>query len=577
MLRGILCFVAVAAISGFTHAAGKSSAEKSIGRKIDDFKLRDYRGKQHALSDYRKSKLVVIAVTGTDCPLVKLYGPRLQELASKYKSKGVQFLGMNSNLQDSVTQVAAYARIHKITFPILKDPGNAIADRLSAVRTPEVFVLDRQRKIRYRGRIDDQYDIGVIKPKVSHADLVDALDELLAGKKVTTPVTQPVGCLIGRVSRVKPHGNITYSNQIARVLQRNCVSCHRKGDIAPFPLTSYKEVVGWAEMMEEVIDDNRMPPWNANPKHGTFRNDARMSAADKKLFRTWVKNGCPEGDKKNLPKPLKFADGWHIGKPDVVFAMRKTPYKVPAEGVVAYKYFTVDTNFKEDKWIKAAEARPGNRSVVHHIVAFVQSPRGGGFRGTGVAVGFAPGTPARIYPKGVARKIPAGSRLVFQMHYTPNGSPQEDISSVGFVFADPKEVKHEVRGGTAMNKRLRIPPKTSDHKVTSQYRFRSEQMLVSMSPHMHLRGKSFRFEAHYPDGKKEILLDVPRYDFNWQLRYDLAKPKRMPKGTRLLCTAYFDNSKHNLNNPDPSKTVYWGDQTWEEMMIGWFTTIVEKR
>ena len=576
MLRVSLCLVLLSGLPGFTRADESSKAAATIGKKIDDFTLRDYRGKPHKLSDYRKSKLVVIAITGTDCPLVKLYGPRLQELSTKYREKGVTFVGLNANLQDNVTAVAAYARKHKIAFPILKDPGNVIADRLVAVRTPEVFVLDANRRIRYRGRIDDQYGIGVYKPKVNHPDLANAIDELLAGKKVTKAVTQPIGCLIGRVARVKPHGKVTYSNQIARLLQRNCVSCHRKGDIAPFPLTSYKEVAGWAEMMEEVIDEGRMPPWNANPKHGKFLNDARMSDADKALFRTWVKNGCPEGDPKNLPKPIKYTKDWRIAKPDVVFKMRKTPYKVPAEGVVKYQYFTVDTNFKEDKWIKAAEARPGNRSVVHHILVFIQSPSGGRFRSNGGLVGFAPGTPARIYPKGVARRIPKGSRLIFQLHYTPNGSPQEDISSVGMVFADPKEVTHKVGGGMAANVFLRIPPKADAHRVTARYRFRKDKTLVSLSPHMHLRGKSFRFEAHYPNGKKEILLDVPRYDFNWQLRYDLAKPRVMPKDTRLVCTAYFDNSENNLNNPDPTQTVRWGDQTWQEMMIGWFTTI-EKR
>ncbi len=555
----------------FTFLFAMTGSAFAAEKTVKNFTLRDYRGKQHSLGDYSKSKLVVLAVLGTDCPLVKLYAPRLERLSKKYADQGVTFLGINSNEQDTVTKVAAFARIHRITFPVLKDPDNAVADLLKAERSPEVFVLDAKRQIRYRGRIDDQFGVGFQRSKPTRDDLAIAIDELLAGKKVSIAKTKATGCIIGRSPKVKPTGEVTYSNQISRILQNNCVSCHRKGDIAPFPLTTYKEVRGWAGMINEVVQEKRMPPWNANPKHGKFKNEAILTKEEKKLIETWVENGRPEGDRKDLPKPKKFTEGWQIPKPDVVFAMSKKPYKVPAEGVVKYQYFSVPTNFKEDKWIQAAEAIPGNRSVVHHIIVFVRPPKSAGFRSAG-GIGFAPGLPPPIYPKGTAMYVPAGSRLVFQVHYTPNGSPQQDISKVGFVFANPKSVKKIIGGGMAANRGFRIPPGADNHKVVSSYTFWRETKMLSLSPHMHLRGKSFRFEAHYPNGKKEILLDVPKYDFNWQLRYVLAKPKVMPKGTKLICTAHFDNSEFNLNNPDPKKTVRWGDQTWEEMMIGWFTT-----
>jgi hypothetical protein len=257
--------------------------------------------------------------------------------------------------------------------------------------------------------------------------------------------------------------------------------------------------------------------------------------------------------------------------------MSDEPYTVQAEGEVAYQYFTVDTGFTEDKWVQAAEARPGNRAVVHHIIAFIRPPtleRGKGGQSQGMLLaGYAPGGGVRLNPPGVATKIPAGSKIVFQMHYTPNGSVQQDRSYVGLTFADPKTVKKQIRGGTPSDHTFAIPPGDPHYKVTAEHHFDADADLVWLAPHMHLRGSAFRYEAEYPDGQREILLDVPKFDFNWQIRYNLAEPKRMPKGTVMHCTAYFNNSADNLANPDPTATVTWGDQTWEEMMIGWFGSV----
>ncbi len=574
----IVAFAAWTALAAPAKAA-KPDAAASIGRQISQFDLADFRGKKFSLVELADKQLVVVAFLGNECPLCKQYAPRLEELSKEFADRGVAFVGVNSNQQDTPTEIAAFARVGEITFPLLKDPGNVVADQFGALRTPEVFVLDRDRKIRYRGRIDDQYGLGTgsgyAKPKVKSRDLAAAIESLLAGKEPAELVTDAPGCLIGRVAKVEPHGDVTYTNQIARLLQNRCVECHRPGEVAPFALLDYDEVVGWAETMREVIDEGRMPPWFANPEYGHFANDARLSDDEKHLFREWVKNGCPKGDDKDLPEPRQFATGWQMGEPDQVIYMGDKSYKVPAEGVVAYQYFAVDPGFKEDKWIQAAEARPGNRSVVHHIIAFVQPParRGGDFRGGGGLVGYAPGDRARIYPLGVASFVPAGSKIVFQMHYTPNGTAQEDRSYIGLRFADPATVKRRTRGGAAMNRWFRIPPGADNHEVVSQHVFRTDTQLISLFPHMHLRGKSFRYVAHYPDGTDEILLDVPRYDFNWQLRYELTEPKAIPKGTKLDCIAHFDNSEENLANPNPKDTVSWGDQTWEEMMIGFFSTI----
>jgi mono/diheme cytochrome c family protein len=448
------------------------------------------------------------------------------------------------------------------------------ADQLGAVRTPEVFVLDRDRTVRYHGRIDDQHLVGRQRPAPTREDLKLALEELLAGKPVSVPETTAVGCHIGRVPKREPTGEVTYSKQISRLLQRRCVECHRAGEVAPFPMTSYDELVGWGETIREVVEQGRMPPWFANPEYGHFANDARLSDAEKQLIYDWVDGGSPEGDPADLPEPPRFTAGWQIPEPDQVIYIKDEPYSVPAEGVVAYQYFKVDPGFKEDRWIKAAEARPDNRGVVHHVVAFFLPPganlRGGG---RGAMIGFAPGMPPNRFPEGAAMFVPAGSQIIFQMHYTPNGSPQQDRSCVGLVFADPSEVKQRIGGGMAPNRGFEIPPGDDNYEVRSQHRFDKDVLLLNFTPHMHLRGKSFRYEAEYPDGRREVLLDIPHYDFNWQLRYQLAEPKPLPQGTILHCTAHFDNSPENLANPDPSKTVRWGDQTWEEMMIGYFSTL----
>lgn len=564
--------------------ASPSWAEEDarIGRQIPDFTLRDYHGKEVSLNDYRDSRLVVVAFLGTDCPLVRLYGPRLDEIAKDYADKGVALIGINSNRQDQPTKIGAYARIYGMTFPILKDPDSGIADVFGAIRTPEVFVLDQDRVVRYWGRVDDQYGfttgVGYGRPKMSRDDLILALDELLAGQDVSMPVTKAPGCLIGRVEKVAPHGEVTYSNQIARILQDRCVECHREGEIAPFPLTSFDEVLGWGEMINEVVQERRMPPWYANPEHGTFSNDASMTDEEKELLASWVANGQPEGDPADLPEPREWASGWGIPEPDAVFEMDDKPFQVPADGVVDYQYFTVDPGFTEDKWIRCVEARPGNHAVVHHIIVFIQAPgeNGGDFERRGALIGYAPGLQAREYPEGYGIHVPAGSKLVFQLHYTPVGKPQEDLSKVGMVFADADDIQYEIRGGVCGNMAFAIPPGASDHVVTAKHKLRHDTTIMSFMPHLHLRGTAFTYEAEYPDGTREILLDVPKYDFNWQLWYDLAEPKTLPAGTFVHCTAHYDNSEDNVYNPDPTIEVTYGDQTWDEMMFGWYTIIVPR-
>jgi peroxiredoxin len=565
--------------SGTLPGADLDSA--AIGHKVTNFKLRDFRGKQHSLKISAGEKGTIIYFMGTDCPLAKLYGPRLQSILEEFSDDGIVVLGINSNVQDSITELDAYARRHSVKFPILKDVGNKVADDFNAQRTPEVFLLDSQGTIRYHGRIDDQYTfgsgVGLASPSPKRRDLAEAIQELVAGKEISVPVTPIRGCIIGRVRKPKAGSKVTYSNQISRLIQKRCLNCHREGQIGPFTMTSYEEVAGWGEMIAEVVEQDRMPPWHASRAHGDFSNDSHLTEKEKDLIAIWVTNGCPEGDKAQLPVPVVFKEKWFIDSPDAVIYIDDEPIDVKAEGVDPYRYYSVDPGFTEDKWVSMVECRPGNAAVVHHIIAFIRPPgqsRSAGMdrdvRGFNHLAGFAPGTRPLVLPDGWAKRIPAGSKIVFQMHYTPIGSPQKDRSSVALKFIDAEDVTHEVSTTNATQYRFLIPPGDANYKVEADRLFARDAVLLSLFPHMHMRGKSFVYELTYPDGKKEILLDVPQYDFNWQNSYILREPKAIPAGSRLHCTAYFDNSLGNLANPDPTKSVRWGDQTWEEMMIGWY-------
>jgi len=513
----------------------------------------------------------VVCFLGAECPLARLYAPKLAKLAAEYESQGVQFIGVSSNQHDSLDDMRRYAETYRLPFPIVKDYDNLVADHYKADRTPEVFLIDALQVLQYRGRIDDQYHPGLAREQATREDLRIALDEVLAGKIVSVSETEAAGCLIGRIKRPVVNPSVTYARNVSRVLQRNCVECHREGEIGPFALTEYDEVVGWADMMLETIDDGRMPPWHANPAYGHFANARVMPEADKQVLRDWVAAGAPLGDIADLPEPTQYVSGWNLDRePDLVLEMRDHPYRVPAEGTVEYQYFVVDPGFTEDKWVIGAQAIPGNPSVVHHVIVFFRPPDGEEFRGIGWITAYVPGQRSTMLPPGMARRIPAGSTLVFQMHYTTNGVEQDDLTKVGLLFGDDDAITHEVSTRIGINHEFEIPPGAGDFPVSASARYLpAEGQLLAFAPHMHVRGKSFRLFARC--GKEEtVLLDIPHYDFNWQHVYELAEPIDLATIDDLHFTARFDNSGSNPVNPDPAQHVTWGDQTWEEMAIAFF-------
>jgi peroxiredoxin len=566
---------------GLLLLAGHSRTDQPP-RKIDTFSLTDSAGKTVALADFKDKKAIAVVFIGTECPINNAYMPRLAELHKEYAGKGVQLLAVNSNRQDSAAEIAKHAKKYGLPFPVLKDEGNAVADKFGARRTPEAFVLDGERVIRYQGRIDDQFGIGYQRPRPTRRDLAEALDEVLSGKAVSKATTTVAGCIIGRDIAAKSDGKVTFTKHVAPILQNHCQECHRPGMIGPMALLTYENARDWSGMIREVVQERRMPPWHADPKFGKFANDRALPKEDRDTLLGWIEQGCAKGDAKEMPPPREFASGeWMIGKPDVVLPMAttfKVPAQAPAKGV-PYQYFLVGTGFNEDRWVQAVEARPGNRAVVHHILVYARTmakanPQDG--IGDALLVSVAPGELPTVFPPGYAKKVPKGATIVFQMHYTPNGKEETDRSSVGIIFAK-EPPKYEVRTKAIAGRRFAIPPGDGNHQVTSQATFPQDSMLLSMFPHMHLRGKDFDYKVVYADGKEETLLSVPRYDFSWQTNYGLREPLKLPAGTRIDCTAHFDNSTGNPSNPDPTQTVRWGEQTWQEMMIGFVDYAVSNK
>ncbi len=577
-------------------AAGKDEPplSRQVGTRVGDFTLKDAAtGKDVTFSSFHGRKAAVLVFLGTECPIGNQYLPRLAEIARNYEPKGVVVLGINSNEHETADQVAASAKEHALPFPVLKDAGAKVADLYQAQRTCEAIVLDDQAIVRYRGAIDDQYGYGIRKTRVVKPFLTEALDDVLEGKPVETSGTSVAGCPIERGDEKTPAlkiakiraaapeirealkdeqavkvGAVTYAADVATILQNKCQTCHRQKAAAPFSLLSFDDARRWSDSIREVVDDRRMPPWHADPRYGHFQNDRRLTPTERATLIAWADQGTPLGDSKAIPEPRHFPEGWVVGTPDVILEMPRE-YTVQAEGFVDYQYFRIPTGFTEDRWVQSIECLPGDRSVVHHIIAYLEVKRPKeGDDGQIHLGGYAPGELPCVYEPGIAKFVPAGSTILLQVHYTPNGKVRTDRSRVGMIFAKtPPEHEAITRG--IVNQRFKIPPGDGNYEVRSKMKFGQDSHLISFMPHMHLRGKDFKYVVTYPGKEPETLLSIPAYDFAWQSYYRLAEPLAMPKGTVIECIAHFDNSDKNPANPDPTKTVSWGDQTFEEMMIGY--------
>jgi peroxiredoxin len=544
----------------------------AIGSVVGDFALRDADGKVHRLSDSAKADATVVVFLGTECPLARLYAPRLARLVERYKSRGVQFFAINPHQSEVEADLLTFEREYKPSVRLLRDAGQIVADRCGATRTPEAVVLDRSRRIRYRGRIDDQYTFDTHRSSPTCNDLESALNALLAGEPIKTAEVAAEGCPIDRAKRPPGVGAKTWSEHAAAVIARRCSTCHREGQIGPFPLVTYSDARKHAAGISEAVNDLRMPPWSATGAHGVFANDARLTTSEKETLLAWIDGGCPEGDPAAMPT-IPDA-GWSIPKPDRIVSM-PVEFEVPAEWVVDYQEFDVSLDNSEDLWVSAVEIRAGVPAVVHHCSVFLKpagakTPKTAGSLGSFCLATTTQSKQFTVLPPGMAKRIPAGWVLSFTLHYTPIGKPVKDRTSVGLVLADPNAVKQEVATMCLLDDEMVIPPHTADYRMVKSWTAPADVVILSLFPHMHLRGKSFTYEAIWPDGNVETLLEVPRFDYTWQHRYEFTTPRRFPKGTTIRCTGVYDNSSANSANPDPSATVHIGKQAWDEMFNGYF-------
>lgn len=505
----------------------------------------------------------VVVFLGAECPLSRLYATRLNEWQDKYPAAHI--LAIDANQHDTYAEVQAFTKEFDLHVPFVKDSGQAA--ELGATRNPEAFIL-AAGKVCYRGRIDDRYKPGrPHRAEPSRLDLEIALQEVLAGKPVSVPKTETVGCFID-LAEPAAAGAVAYP-QVAAILHRRCASCHRPGEAAPFALLTYADAAGWAATIREVIEEGRMPPWSA--EGGPFANDPSLTAGEKRLLLAWIEAGAPEGDPAAAPEPPTFKTGWQTD-PDVILMM-PGPFKIPAEGVIDYQEFVIDPGFRRDTYVQAVEIRPGNRAVVHHVNAFLR-PKGApdrsfylsGLKDWYLGV-YIPGNEPTTFGPGIGKLVPAGWTIVLQVHYVPVGKPQLDQTQIGLTTIPAEQVTHVAATRMLAVYDFRIAP-NSLATLTQEERLEEDFMLAAVYPHMHLRGKSMRFDVEYPDGRLETVLDVKRYDFNWQHRYELAKPKRLPKGSVIRCTAVYDNTADNPFNPDPSAEVLDGEQTNDEMFRG---------
>jgi thiol-disulfide isomerase/thioredoxin len=567
-LRGFIVLLAAASLT--TASLLPKDKPVAPGTAVENLHFKDIRYLTRSLDDFGKKKAFVLVFTNTTCPLVQRYMPTLKALEKAYRDKDVQFLAVNVGADDSIRAMAAQAVRFEMEFPFVKDADYSCTSALGVQRTPEAVVLDGERRISYRGRIDDQYRLGGTRESPTRHDLREAIAAVLAGKEVAVKETPVDGCLITRPEVKQPARPVTYVEHIAPILARHCQECHRPNTAAPFSLLTYKDAAAHANVMAEVVEEGRMPPWYASPDHGEFVNKRGLSAAECETILHWVRSGKKEGDKSKLPplKPeIEKPHKWLIGAPDLL--VESPQHELPAAGEIPYKYAILPHVFEEDTWVQAVQILPDNPRVVHHsnLVYFHFKE---GFKQANFVTGFVPGGEPMRLREGVAFRMPKGSSPALQIHYVTTGKPETCRITVGFKYAGGT-IQQRLRHMLLYDRKFAIPPGAPAHRLAVSKSLDCDAIGLALFAHMHLRGRDMTFGAHYPDESSETLLMVPNYSFDWQMpyRWELGK-KRFPKGTRIEAVAHYDNSAFNPYNPDPKATVREGQQTRNEMMNGYF-------
>ena len=549
--------------------------------RIENFVLLDQHGEAHNLYYHREKSAVVIMIQGNGCPIVRNALTDFKALRDTYADQGVHFMMLNANLQDQRSTILAEAEKFGIDMPILYDETQLIGESLNLVRTAEVLVINPKTwQITYRGPINDRQVYERQKAEASKHFAADAIASVLANQPVAVASRDTMGCLINFAQRNVDHAQISYTETIAPILQEKCVICHTEGGLGPWAMSSYEMVRGFAPMMREVIRTKRMPPWHADPHIGVWKNDKSLNVEQAQTLVHWIEAGAPRGDGEDPLQGLAIAQvEWPLGEPDLILEIPE--YTIPASGVVEYKFPRLANPLEQGVWVKAATVIPGNREVVHHILAgSIDATTAQAKRDSGVfdnyLIGYAPGNESNIFPQDTGVYIAPGGEYTFQLHYTPIGREVVDASRIGLYFHD-KQPGNFYRQSVVVDPTIEIPPNEARHAEVAYYEFDKPALLHDLVPHSHYRGVASKFELMAPDGSRETVLSVPNYDFNWQRTYTFVEPKRIEPGSRLVHTTWYDNSAANPGNPDPNRSVPWGLQSWDEMLYGAFSyTLVDE-
>lgn len=547
--------------------------------EVPNFGLIDQNGEFHDLYYYGNQDAVVLYIHGNACPIVRNAITDLKAVRKQFKKEKVKFLMVNSNLQDNRVAIQKEAKEFNIDFPILIDEAQLVAEAIQLHRTAEAIVLDPKTwTVSYRGPINDRVGYESQRNESDNHYLADAITAQLKGEVLAENYIKGKGCLIKRLhTDPAQFASISYEKDVAPIFKEKCMSCHVEGGIAPWQMKNYETIFGWSNMIREVLRTKRMPPWHADPHYGLWEQDMALSKEELQTIVHWIDAGAKKGEGESDPIAAyhEAVPTWDAGEPDLKFTLNKED--IPATGVIDYRYQEFEVGIDKDIWATGFQVLPGNREVLHHVLVSVIYPDG--FIEPidrrspwldGLLAAWAPGGETEKFPDHTGRIIPKGSKLHFQLHYTTNGKAQSDQSTVGIYYTDKKPENEYLMVG-AFNTELQIPPGEERYENKAKQLFEHDATLYGLFPHMHFRGKAMKFTALYPDGSKEVLLNVPNYNFNWQRGYLFKEPKKMPARTVVYVDAVFDNSAQNTFNPAPEKTVYWGDFSFDEMLIGYMS------
>ena len=592
------------------------ASKAKLGEKIPNLAFKDVEGKIHRLHDQKDKKAIVLVFLSFECPVSTSYSQPLSDMANEFGSHGVVVWGLTTNEDDTRADVAKHAKDFSLSFPVFKDEKLIAADALKAEITPEVFVLDGDFVLRYRGRIDDSWSERLKKHQnVTKHELAQTVAELVTGRPVSSPPALAIGCPVPRLEKkVAKNGDVTFYRDVLPILQKSCQNCHRPGEVAPFSLMTYKQAVNWAGDIKTYTQNRTMPPWKLDSGMA-FRNERHMSARDIKTLAAWADSGCVEGNKADAPPPVKFAEGWQLGTPDLVLSAEED-FTLGPTGRDLFRCFVLPTNLKDDVYVSAVEVRPSNPRVVHHALLFIDTAKQGrkleeqfqaaeankpkvasssdshladgsvldrgpgytkamgvGFVPQGGLSGWAPGQIGYQLPDGVGFFLPKNSDVVMQIHFHRNGRTERDRTQIGLYFAKKKvdrpQQGHVIAGGKGsgpLRTFFTISPGDANFRLEGDMWATKDFTLLSVMPHMHMVGKEIAVTMTPPDGEEQTVLAIKQWDYNWQETYFLKQPLQVKAGTRFHVDARYDNSTANPRNPfNPPQRINFGEQTTNEM------------